>query len=185
MFQLPDSMGRPLATALLLSSFVLSGPSRADQALPGQKADSAPGAAVLAEAATPEAAPAPGQTPSKETAGSRSNEDYVETRIKDLHEKLKITAAQESQWKTFTDVMRDNAQTVDAVLKERSENLHAMNAVDDLRSYEKLADAHADGLRKLVPAFEALYKTMSEDQKRTADVVFAQHEKRPQHASSK
>jgi hypothetical protein len=139
----------------------------------------------VAEASTPEAAPASTQTQGKETAGSRSHEDAVETRIKDLHEKLKITPAQESQWQSFADVMRDNAQTVDAVLKERSQNLHAMNAVDDLRSYEKLADAHADGLKKLVPAFEALYNTMSEDQKKTADVVFAEHEKRPQHASTK
>jgi len=59
-----------------------------------------------------------------------------------------------------------------------------MSAVDDLRSYQKLADAHADGLKKLVPAFEALYNTMSQDQKKTADAVFAEHEKRPQRASS-
>ena len=84
---------------------------------------------------------------------------------------------------SFAQVMRENAQAVDAVLKERAENLHAMNAVEDLRSYEKLADAHADGLRKLVPAFEALYNSMSDDQKKTADAVFAKHEKRPRQAS--
>jgi hypothetical protein len=130
----------------------------------------------LAAAATPETAP---------TQPSRSQEDRVETRIKDLHSKLKITGVQEAQWNAFAEVMRDNAQTVDAVLKERSENLHAMNALDDLRSYQKLADAHADGLKRLVPAFEALYNLMSEDQKKTADVVFAEHEKRPPHAGRK
>jgi LTXXQ motif family protein len=181
-FQLPDSMARALATATLLSTFVLPGLSRADQ---GARVDTAPAAAVLADAPTPEASPAPPQTPSKETPSSLSHEDWVETRIQELHQKLKITAAQESQWNNFAEVMRDNAQTVDAVLKERSEKLHTMSAVEDLRSYEKLADAHADGLRKLVPAFETLYNTMSEDQKKTADVVFAKHEKRPQHASSK
>jgi len=107
----------------------------------------------------------------------------VETRIKDLHQKLKITPAQESQWNEFAQVMRENAQAIDAVLKERAENLHAMNAVEDLRSYEKLADAHADGLKKLVPAFETLYNSMSADQKKTADTVFAKHEKRPGRAS--
>ena len=181
-FQLSDSMIRALATATLLSTFGLSGPSCADQ---GTRVDLAPGTAVLAEATTPEALAAPAQTSSKETPSSRSHEDSVETRIKELHQKLKITPAQESQWNTFAEVMRDNAQTVDVVLKERSENLHTMSAVDDLRSYQRLADAHADGLKKLVPAFEALYNTMSEDQKKTADVVFAEHEKRPQHASSK
>lgn len=170
MFQRADSMTHALAIATLLSAVGLTGPSHA-----------APTAAVLAQAATPEAAPAP--PPTMETPGSHSHEDRVETRIKDLHQKLKITPAQESQWNEFAQVMRENAQAIDAVLKERAENLHAMNAVEDLRSYEKLADAHADGLKKLVPAFETLYNSMSADQKKTADTVFAKHEKRPGRAS--
>ena len=169
MFQRADSTAHALAIATLLSAIGLAGPSHA-----------APTAMVLAQATTPEAAPAPPQT--KETPSSRSHGDRVEARIKDLHQKLKITPAQESQWNEFAQVMRENAKAVDAVLKERSENLHAMNAVEDLRSYERLADAHADGLKKLVPAFETLYNTMSADQKKTADAVFAKHEKRPRHA---
>jgi protein CpxP len=170
MFQRADSMAHALAIATLLSAVGFAGPLHA-----------APTAVVLAQATTPEVAPAPPQT--KETPSGGSHEDRVETRIKELHHKLKITPAQESQWNEFAQVMRENAQAVDAVLKERSENLHAMNAVEDLRSYEKLADAHADGLKKLVPAFEALYNTMSADQKKTADLAFAKHEKRPRHAS--
>ena len=185
MFQPPDSMAHVLATATLLSALVLAGPSHAAPTLPdpGARADTAPSTALLAQATPTETAPAPPQTPSKVTPSSRSHEDRVETQIKELHQKLKIAAAQESQWNNFAEVMRDNAQTVDAVLKERSEKLHTMNAVDDLRSYQKLADAHADGLKKLVPAFEALYNTMSEDQKKNADAVFAKHERRPRHAS--
>ncbi|HME69817.1 MAG TPA: Spy/CpxP family protein refolding chaperone [Myxococcota bacterium] len=185
MFQIADTLARGFATATLLSALGLAGPSHAAPTVLGQGAgvDAAPATAVLAQATTPEAAPTPPQTPSKETPSGRSHGDWVETRIKELHQKLKITAAQESQWNAFAQVMRENAQAVDAVLAERSENLHAMNAVEDLRSYEKLADAHADGLKKLVPAFEALYNTMSADQKKTADTVFAKHEKRPRHAS--
>ena len=77
--------------------------------------------------------------------------------------------------------MRDNEKTIDAILKERSANISKMNAVDDLRSYETLADAHAEGLKKLVPAFEALYNSMSEEQKKNADAVFGKFEKRPSH----
>ncbi len=182
MFQLADSMAHALAIATLLSALGLAAPLHAAPVVPGQgdSVDRTRATVVLAQATTPEAAPAPSQTPSKET---RSHEDQVETRIKDLHRKLKITTAQESQWNSFAQVMRENAQAVDAVLKERAENLHAMNAVEDLRSYEKLADAHADGLKKLVPAFETLYNSMSDDQKKTADAVFAKHEKRPRQAS--
>lgn len=180
MFQLSDPVARAFATATLLTTLGLVGPAHAASTHPGQGASVAPGTTVLADATTP----APPKNPSKETVSSGSQEDRVETRIKELHGKLKITAAQESQWNAFAEVMRDNAETVDAVLKERSENLHAMNAVEDLRSYERLADAHADGLKKLVPAFEALYNTMSDDQKKNADAEFGKHEKRPQHASN-
>jgi periplasmic protein CpxP/Spy len=184
MFQLPDPVARALTTARLLTTLGLVGPAHAASTNRGQGVSVAPGTTVLAEATTPEAPPALPQNQSKETASSGSHEDRVETRIKELHRNLKITAAQESQWNAFAKVMRDNAETVDTVLKERSENLHAMNAVDDLRSYQKLADAHANGLKKLVPAFEALYNTMSDEQKKNADAEFGRHEKRPQHASN-
>jgi hypothetical protein len=182
MHQLTDSRTHGLLIRAFLSAVVVAGSLCAAPTLADEGAGAAGRTALLAEAATPEAAPASSQS----TATPRSQEDRVETRIKDLHRKLKITAAQESQWNAFAQVMRENAQEVDAVLKGRAESLHKMNAVEDLRSYEKLADAHADGLKKLVPAFETLYNSMSEDQKKTADVVFAEHEKRPhQHGSSK
>jgi hypothetical protein len=130
-------------------------------------------APVLAQA---EAGPPPAPPAKK-----GSHADRVEERIQDLHRNLKITAAQETQFRDFAQVMRDNEKTIDAILKERSANISKMNAVDDLRSYEKLADAHAEGLKKLVPAFEALYNSMSEEQKKNADAVFGKFEKRPSH----
>jgi hypothetical protein len=175
-----DSLSRALIP-WTLSALLLAGSLQAAFADEANGVRAAGNPALVADTATPQSTPTASQAP----ASTRSHEDFVEARIQDLHQKLKITGAQESQWNAFTEVMRDNAQSVDAVLKERSENLHAMTAVDDLRSYQKLADAHSDGLRKLVPAFEALYNTMSDDQKKTADMVFADHEKRPQHASSK
>ena len=180
MHRLADSRTHCVPIRAFLSAVVVAGSLCAAPTQADGGSGAAGGTAPRTDAATLEAAPAS----SHSTATPRSQEDRVETRIKELHQKLKITAAQESQWNGFAEVMRDNAQTVDAVLKERSENIHSMSAVDDLRSYQKLADAHADGLKKLVPAFEALYNTMSQDQKKTADAVFAEHEKRPQHASS-
>jgi|GEM_PF-444229 len=186
MLQLPDSsLARALATATFLTTLALVAPAHAASTTLGQGGalSGAPGATVLAQATTPEAAPAPSQNPSKETLSPRSHEDRAEKRIKELHHKLKITAAQESEWNTFAEVMRSNAQEGDALVKERFENLHTMNAVEDLRSYEKVADAHAEGLKKLVPAFEALYNSMSDDQKKNADIEFGKHEKRQRYAS--
>ena len=52
-----------------------------------------------------------------------------------------------------------------------------MDAVDDLRSYEQLTEAQVDGIKKLLPAFETLYASMSDDQKKNADIVFASFER--------
>jgi hypothetical protein len=47
-----------------------------------------------------------------------------------------------------------------------------MTAVDDVKSYAAIADAHADGLKKFVSVFEALYNSMSDEHKKNADNVF-------------
>ncbi|PFW73357.1 hypothetical protein COL27_27875, partial [Bacillus sp. AFS075960] len=60
-----------------------------------------------ASAATTSAASAP----SAEQRAAR-HEARIEQRIKYLHDQLKITPAQESQWKTFADTMRDNGDTM-------------------------------------------------------------------------
>jgi len=39
-----------------------------------------------------------------------------------------------------------------------------MTAVDNLQSYSAIVEAHAEGLKKFVPAFEALYTSMSDTQ---------------------
>ena len=56
-----------------------------------------------------------------------------------------------------------------------------MNAVDDLHSYEAIADAHAAGVKKLMTAFETLYASLSDAQKKNADAVFRHrpHPSRP------
>ena len=96
----------------------------------------------------------------------------VETRIKDLHRRLHITPAQEAAWSSVAEVMRDNAKTMESLAHERYENAAKMTAVDDLRSYSALADAHADGLKKFIPAFQQLYDSMSDKQKKNADALF-------------
>lgn len=100
----------------------------------------------------------------------------IEARIASLHEKLKITAEQEEDWKVVADTMRDNEKNIHALIQERHANAKTYTAVDDLGSYEKIADAHAEGLKKLIPVFEDLYSAMSDDQKKNADKVFSRYE---------
>jgi periplasmic protein CpxP/Spy len=101
----------------------------------------------------------------------------VETRIKELHKKLQITAVQKPQWDNLAQVMRNNAQAMADLQKQRATDAQSMNAVDVVKSYESIIEAHEDGMKRFVPAFAALYNTMSDAQKKTADSLFRSREK--------
>jgi LTXXQ motif family protein len=98
--------------------------------------------------------------------------DRIDARINGLHTRLQITAAQEELWQKVAQVMRDNASTIDSLRQERTRHANSMSAVDDMKSYGQIADAHADGIRKVTPAFQALYDSMSDVQKKNADLTF-------------
>jgi periplasmic protein CpxP/Spy len=117
-------------------------------------------------------------TQSNSGIGRGAPTDRVEARIRELHSQLKIRPEQEDQWNAFAQVMRENAQTMQAEVEQRIQNQRNMSAVDDLVSYEKITETHAEGLKKLVPAFQALYDSMAPEQKKNADTVFAQYSKR-------
>ena len=113
-----------------------------------------------------------GATPSIAASPKTSKADRTEARITQLHSKLQITPEQEALWTNVAQTMRDNSKTMEALIKARSENETTMNAIEDLKSYAEIADAHADGLNKFIPAFEPLYATMSDAQKKSADTLF-------------
>jgi len=105
-------------------------------------------------------------------ASAQNRVDRVEARITDMHAKLKITQAQEDQWAKVAQVLRDNEKAIEPLIKARKENSKTMNAVDDLKSYGEITDAHADGIKKFTPVFATLYDSMSDAQKKTADTLF-------------
>jgi hypothetical protein len=47
-----------------------------------------------------------------------------------------------------------------------------MDAVDGVKSYGAVIEAHEAGMKKFIPAFETLYNSMSDEQKKTADALF-------------
>jgi protein CpxP len=116
----------------------------------------------------------------KAASATQAADARVEARIKTLHKQFGITAAQEQQWAVFAQVMRDNAASMSKKIADREAAASKTNAVDDLKSYESLAEAHADNVKKLIPPFETLYGTMSDAQKKQADTVFDQpHHRAP------
>jgi LTXXQ motif family protein len=153
MLKLIDPAARRLAAATFLGVTVLASPLLAQ---------TNPPATTLAQ--TDAGKPAAGTKPSRA--------DRVEARIKQLHDQLQITPAQEPQWNAVAQAMRDDAKAMQSVIATRRQNRGKMTAVDDLRSYEEVAETHVAGLKKLIPAFQALYDTMSPDQKKNADAEF-------------
>jgi hypothetical protein len=97
---------------------------------------------------------------------------HTESLIKQLEGKLQITEAQQPLWDNLTQVMRENAKEMEAFNKEQAENAKNMTAVDFLKHYSKVTDAHSEKLKKFIPPFEAFYASMSEKQKKMTDKYF-------------
>jgi hypothetical protein len=125
---------------------------------------------AFAQTAAPAAAP---DTTASAPAAKAGHERNVEDRIAYLHSQLKITPAQETQWKAFADVMRSNGETMGQLFEQRKAAAN-VNALDDMKQYATIAQAHADGMKKLVDAFDPLYTSLSPEQKKLADATFHQ-----------
>jgi hypothetical protein len=160
MLKFIDPTARGLAAATFLGMTLLATPLFAQT--------NSPTITLAQNNAAPTAPPAAGK-PAR-TRVSRA--DRAEMRIKQLHDQLKVTAAQETQWNAVAQAMRDDATAMQSVIAKRRQNRSTMTAVDDLRSYQEVTETHVAGLQKLIPAFQALYDSMSADQKKNADVVF-------------
>ncbi|HEY1996310.1 Spy/CpxP family protein refolding chaperone [Paraburkholderia sp.] len=124
---------------------------------------------AFAQTAAPASAPVANAMAASAPGGK--HERNVEDRIAYLHSQLKITPAQETQWNAFADVMRSNGQTMSQLFQERRAATN-LSALDDMKQYATIAQAHADGMKRLVDAFEPLYSSFSAEQKTLADTTF-------------
>ncbi len=132
------------------------------------------GAYAQSPALSSGAPPSPNASPAAMMKSDAKRDMKVERHIKDLHAKLKITPAEESQWATVAKTMRDSAKELDIAIDKREAIINNATAIDDLNAYGDIAQAHADAVKKLSAVFSPLYTSMSDDQKKMADEVFAQ-----------
>jgi Spy/CpxP family protein refolding chaperone len=120
---------------------------------------------VFAQASAPASA-------SSSTSPAAKRDARVENRIAYLHKQMQITSAQESQWQPFADVMRENAKTMSQLEEQRAKDVQSESALDNMRDYSQLTQAHADGIKRLLSAFEPLYNSFPPEQKQLADATF-------------
>jgi protein CpxP len=157
---MPGPLTRTVAIAALMGATILAGPLNA------ARADTVGNAAIqLAQASPPQSEAAKGATETKV--------DTVEQRITTLHTALNITPDQDAKWNDVAQAMRENATAMDKLIADsKATPQQNMTAVEDLRMYQKFSEAHVAGLKNLIVAFDALYTTMPDVQRKNADVVF-------------
>jgi hypothetical protein len=152
-------------------------------------------AVVMVVAALPLAASAGGATPSQvaqaaprgQPQGSAAQRQPpaasqgIEGQIADLRQQLHIAQAQQTQFDALAQAMRQNAEAMTKLAAQQPPGIKP-NAVDAMREGQRMAQAEADALGRMLPPLEALYGTLSEQQKRVADRLFAsgpEQEERP------
>jgi hypothetical protein len=139
--------------------------------LTSARADAVTAPAIQLAQAGPQSPAGAGATGA--TGATESKGETVEQRITNLRAALKITPDQEAKWKEVAQDMRENAAAMDKLVAEsRKTPPQNMTAVDDLKMYQKFAQAHVDGLKNVLSHFEAFYAAMPDPQKKVADDVF-------------
>jgi protein CpxP len=136
----------------------------------GTAADSA--TAQTATKPQPAQAQSPaGQKPAATEKQAPAADNPVGAHLADLKQQLNITAAQQPKFDEFAKVIKQNAETMDAAMQKAQQSVQ-QTAVEGLRAAASLTQTEADNLKRLVPALEALYATLSAEQKRMADELF-------------
>jgi periplasmic protein CpxP/Spy len=174
---------------LLITTMLVAAPafaqSTTSQTNPGSGAPAATTAPTMPQAAAPSASNSgpsgtihkamPGQSSRAAATGRQPGEtmsSLVERRIADLHGKLHITGDQSAKWDQFAQVMRDNAKQMDQAYQQRAEKFSSMSAVDNMQSFAQIEQQRAQDMQKLLPTFQTLYASLSDQQKKTADDLF-------------
>ncbi|HXE17342.1 MAG TPA: Spy/CpxP family protein refolding chaperone [Stellaceae bacterium] len=145
------SLTRSVAIAALMGTTILASP------LTSARADMSQHSSVRA--------------PIRLVAATKTKGETVEQRITSLHKALKITADEETLWNGVAQAMRENATAMDKLFAD-TQATPPQTAVEDLKVYQQIAQAHVDGLKNLIASFDALYATMPDTQKKVADNVF-------------
>ena len=98
--------------------------------------------------------------------------EHTQAQIKQLQDALKITEAQQVSWNNLTQVMLENAKEMDALTRDRAENIKTMNAVEYMKFHSQITEARLGQQKKLIPTFETFYAGLSDEQKKSTDTIF-------------
>lgn len=105
--------------------------------------------------------------------------ERMEARLAYLKTALKITAAQETQWNSFADTLRQHARDADERYKarhaqhERGVKRTSLTAIERMERRQARLAAKAERLKKTLTAAKPLYAALSPEQQQIADELVA------------
>lgn len=159
----------PVMTAAGLLALAAAGIGTTLPVTPSLAQPAAPGAST--------AAPAPERQ--ERMREMRMPSRHIEGRLAFLHTELKITDAQKPQWDRLAQVMRDNAKAMDQLVEQRrGGGDRDASAADRLDQRARFAEVRAASAKSFAEAFRPLYDSFSDEQKKTANDLFAQRHHR-------
>jgi protein CpxP len=171
----------PLAAVALLAAMGLVEPSFAQQSGAAGGGGNAAAPAQTGNAGPAQAGAAAGNETAGQTAAAsraRTPESWAEHQLSRLHRQLHITGGQEADWNKFREVTLAGARDLAQLYRQRADTFEKMNAVENLKDYQRILQKQAEDLGQKIAAFEALWNTLSPEQKETADRIFRYQEQR-------
>lgn len=129
------------------------------------------GLLVLPVTAAPAAAQNPSAAPPSRQPGQPPGGSPIDVQIRQLHQLLRITPAQEPDFRAFAEAWRSRQETISALFQRRPPDVNT-NALESLRFSQRLAAANATTLQRMIGPFARLYASFSPTQRQTANRLF-------------
>jgi hypothetical protein len=96
---------------------------------------------------------------------------HIEGRIAALKTELKVTEAQAPQWQRFADALRGAARTMEAMQGQTMKADVPSPLSARLARQEEMLSAHLASVKTLKAAFDPLFASFSDEQKKVADGI--------------
>ena len=95
----------------------------------------------------------------------------MEGRLAYMKAELGVTETQTAAWDNYASAVRARGTTMQAMHTEMVKTLESGSALERLDAHTKAMESMVESLKALRPVTEALYKVLTDDQKKKADLL--------------
>lgn len=116
-----------------------------------------------------------GMTPMGAGPGAMRPLEHIEGQLAFFKTELKITDAQTPLWNAFAETIRGNATRLRQAMMQGMEAKAVATAPEQMERRVTMLTAQLDAMRAVQVTAKPLYDALSDEQKKTADELMAQH----------